>query len=163
MKSNIEVEVKLLVNEDVIYRLEKELRNLLGESKWKRQENIVFRDSEGFARFRRESGVVTFTRKGKRMRGKDYNCRSEVEFYAPARLFDEIAQIGIKGAIVYEKLRATYQRANCVVCLDNLYGKYFVEIEGAKKDIQRNIKDLCLTDLPHETKDYAQIVQEMRR
>lgn len=157
----LETEVKLRVNEDVICRLEKELGAPWEETHWLRQENIIYRTTEGFVRVRRESGEVTLTIKGKRLLG-EYNERPEVECKLPKNFFDAVVKSN-SGALVYEKKRASFDHYGCTVCLDNLYGQYFVEIEGAKELIEKNIASLRLDDFPRIKIDYAQIVQGMRK
>jgi adenylate cyclase class IV len=158
----IETEVKLRVNEDVICRLEKELGCTWKSPSWERQENIIYRSGEGFVRFRRERGEVTLTIKGKRLPGK-YNERPEIECELPREFFDQIWKSKETGAVVYEKQRASFDYNGCTVCLDNLYGKYFVEIEGKRDRIEKSIVGLRLKGFPRVRKDYAQIVQEMLR
>jgi adenylate cyclase class IV len=158
----IETEVKLRVNEDVICRLEKELGRSWKRTPWERQENIIYRTGESFVRFRREQGNVTLTIKGKRLPG-EYNERPEAECELPAHFFNDVLSTGAIGAIVYEKQRASFDYNGCTVCLDNLYGKYFVEIEGAKDRIGKSIQSLRLQNYPKIKKDYAQIVSELKR
>ena len=154
---SIETEVKLRVNEDVICRLEKELGRPWREDNWKRQENVIYRTGEGFVRVRREDGEVTLTIKGKRLPG-DYNERPEVECGLPLAFFDQVLKSASDGAIIYEKKRASYDYNGCTVCLDNLKGQYFVEIEGEKDRIDKNIVSLRLEGFPRLKEDYAQIV-----
>jgi len=158
----IETEVKLRVNEDVICRLEKELGRSWKRTPWERQENIIYRTGESFVRFRREKGNVTLTIKGKRLPG-EYNERPEAECELPTHFFNDVLSTGAIGAIIYEKQRASFDYNGCIVCLDNLDGKYFVEIEGSKDGIEKSLSSLRLTSFPIETKDYAQIVQGMRK
>jgi adenylate cyclase class IV len=158
----IEIEVKLRVNEDVICRLEKELGHSWGGNKWERQENIIYRNKEGFVRFRREDGEVKLTIKGKRLPGK-YNERPEVECDLPRDFFDQVLKSGCDDAVIYEKQRASYDYQGCIICLDNLGGQYFVEIEGSRSLIDKNIQSLRLQEYPLVEKDYAQIVLETRK
>jgi len=158
----IEIEVKLLINKDVIKRLEKKLGCFGGISKWKKQENIVYRTENGFIRFRREDEAVTLTIKGKRLPG-EYNERSEIEREIPIDFFDYVLKYVSNDAVVYEKQRASYNYNGCVVCLDNLNGQYFVEIEGTRELIDKNIVNLRLKEFPKIKKDYAQIVAGGRR
>lgn len=160
-KVPIETEVKLRVNEDVICRLEKELGKPHVNYSWVRQENIIYRNENGFVRFRREGGDITLTIKGKRLPGK-YNERPEVECGLPKDFFDKVLSSGCVGAVVYEKKRASFDYNGCTVCLDNLSGQYFVEIEGTKDKIKKNIANLRLQKYPLITEDYAQIVSEVR-
>lgn len=162
-KVPIETEVKLRVNEDVICRLEKELGNSWDDDKWERQENIIYRTDNGFVRFRREDGEVTLTIKGKRTPNSKYNERTEVECELPRNFFQKILDSGCSGAVVYEKQRASYENLGCEICLDRLGEQYFVEIEGTKEKIQKNIIELRLTEFPLEIRDYAQIVQGMKK
>jgi len=157
-KVPIETEVKLRVNEDVICRLEKELGNSWDDDKWERQENIIYRTGDGIIRFRKESGEVTLTIKGKRAANSKYNERPEVECSLPRDFFDKVLNSGCSEAVVYEKQRATYENLGCEICLDRLGEQYFVEIEGTKERIDKNIRELRLTNFLLETRDYAQIV-----
>ncbi len=157
-KVPIETEVKLRVNEDVICRLEKELGNSWDEDKWERQENIIYRTGDRFIRFKQEAGEVTLTIKGKRASNSKYNERPEVECPLPKDFFQKVLGSGCAGAVVYEKQRASYENLGCEICLDRLGEQYFVEIEGTKEKIQKNIRELRLTGFSLETRDYAQIV-----
>jgi len=161
-KVEIEIEVKLRVNEDVVCRLEKELRDPWDDDLWKRQENIIYRTGEGFVRFRRENGEVTLTIKGKRLPGK-YNERPEAECELPRAFFETVLSNGVVGAILYEKQRASFDYEGCTVCLDNLDGQYFVEIEGARDKIEKSITSLRLNRFPRVRKDYSQIVEGMQK
>ena len=155
IKSPIEVETKLKVDEkEIILLISK-----LGKANWIEQENIIYRTAEGFVRLRREDGEVTLTIKGKRLPG-EYNERPEVECGLPLAFFDQVLKSASDGAVVYEKQRASFNYNGCIVCLDNLNGQYFVEIEGTKDLIDKSIQSLRLGDFPNVKEDYAQIVVE---
>jgi adenylate cyclase class IV len=162
-KTPIETEVKLPVDEKTLYWLEKELNKSWESTPWVRQENVIYRTQEGFVRFRRENGKTTLTVKGKNSGGR-YNQRTESECAIPVDFFENVLRTAVaEGAVVYEKMRATYFEGDCTICLDNLSGRYFVEIEGTKRDIDRNISRLKLGGIPTEKRDYAEIVSELER
>ncbi|MEI7719178.1 MAG: CYTH domain-containing protein [archaeon] len=158
IKSPMEVEIKLKVDEKEIVLL----IGKLGKADWIRQENIIFRTSEGFVRFRREGGKAILTIKGKGLPG-DYNERPEVECRLPLAFFDQVLNSMPSGAIIYEKQRASYNYGGCTVCLDNLGGQYFVEIEGEKEKIDINIVGLQLGGFQRLKEDYAQIVSGAKK
>ncbi len=156
-----EIEVKLPIDQETIVRLEE----ILGPAKWKLQENVIYQTPQGIIRFRKEGHgtmlegyQITLTIKGKNLRGK-YNQRSEIERSIEDSLFEEVLCEAEKGgAIIYQKRRASYDSGNCTICLDDLNGKYFVEIEGQKKDIEKNISRLGLKGIKTEKRSYDQIV-----
>ena len=156
-----EIEVKLPVDKKTIERLEK----ILGPAKWKLQENVVYRTPQGIIRFRKEGHGTrlegyrtTITIKGKNSGGR-YNQRSEIEQGIDDSLFEEVLCEAEKGgAIIYSKKRASYDSGDCTICLDDLAGKYFVEIEGPKKDILINISKLGLSGIKTEKRSYDRIV-----
>ena len=156
-----EIEVKLPVDKETIIRLEK----ILGPAKWKLQENVIYRTPQGIIRFRKEGHgtrlkgyQTTLTIKGKNSVGQ-YNQRSEIERSIDDSLFEEVLCEAEKGgAVIYSKKRASYDSGNCIICLDNLDGKYFVEIEGQKRDIAKNISKLGLSGIKTEKRSYDEIV-----
>jgi adenylate cyclase class IV len=157
----LEIEVKLPVDQETITRLEE----ILGPANWKLQENVVYQTPQGIIRFRKEGHgtrlegyKTTITIKGKNSEGR-YNQRSEIEQSIDDSLFEEVLCEAEKGgAIIYSKQRANYDFGNCTICLDNLDGKYFVEIEGTRKDITRNISKFGLKGIKTEKRSYDEIV-----
>lgn len=153
-KTPIETEIKLPVSEETIFGLEKKL----GRADWRTQENIIYQTSTGFVRLRTDGDKTTLTIKGKNSKGK-YNQRTETECAIPRDFFYKILETAKKErAIVYEKQRASYFQGDCDICLDNLDGRYFVEIEGTRKDIARNISRLGLRGIKTEKRSYDEIV-----
>lgn len=152
VKSSIEVEVKIPVDEKIICRLEK----FLGKAEWVRQENIIYKNENGFVRFRREGDKTILTLKGKSLSGK-YNTRPEIECEIPQGFFSAVSDFKSSGAVYYTKLRASYSLRDCTICLDKLEEKYFVEIEGEEKDITQNIEFLGLEGFPVEKRSYTEL------
>lgn len=156
-----EIEVKLPIEKETITRLEE----ILGPANWKLQENVIYRTPRGIIRFRKEGHgtrlegyKTTMTIKGENSKGR-YNQRSEIEQDIEDSLFEEVLCEAEKGgAIIYSKKRASYNFGNCTVCLDNLNGKYFVEIEGERENIAKNISKLGLEGIETEKRSYDEIV-----
>jgi adenylate cyclase class IV len=161
LENHVEVEVKLPVDEKTLCWLEKKLNRVGRGTPWVFQQNVIYRTDKGFVRFRKEEGCAKLTIKGKNSGGR-YNQRTEIESDIDVKLFESVLKSAEQdGAIVYSKRRATYFEDRCTICLDDLGGKYFVEIEGERANIDKNIARLGLEGIPTEKKDYAQIVGDM--
>jgi len=122
--------------------------SLAGKLKFSKQENIIYDLSNGFVRIRNENDKTIITFKGKRKKSK-LNLREETEFLVDTEK-DKMKKIfsflGLKNAFEYEKLRANFELNDCVVSVDLLpNNEKYVEIEGKRKNILKNLEILGLS------------------
>ncbi len=125
------------------------------------QKNVIYKFDNGLLRVRSENGKSFLTAKGKRLDDK-FNSRPEIESELPADFFSQFESLGLGSPIYYEKYRASFTLNDCTICLDNLDGRYFVEIEGNEKEIIKNMTVLGLQDLPREKRSYLEIIKDKK-
>ena len=135
---NIETEVKIVLKKEKVA----EIYAIIGNPDWNLQRNFIFNLEKGFLRLRYEQEKAFLTVKGER-KDEEYNSRPETESEIPLELFNSLSKVRGNSdyPVYYEKLRASAKFGKCTVCLDNLNGNYFVEIEGNEGDIRKNRKN----------------------
>lgn len=140
-----------------------EIHRKIGKPKTNLQKNFVYVFDSGILRIRDENGGAFITIKGKNKESK-FSKRTEIECKIPQFFFR--AFYGVRklfgNPFYYEKYRASERYGNCVVSLDRLNGRYFVEIEGREDNINQGIKEFALHGLPIEKRSYVQIIQEQK-
>lgn len=149
----IETEVKIRVDEKTFY----EISGKYGNPESLLQKNVIYKFENGLLRMRSEGGKTFLTAKGKRLDDK-FNSREEIETELPAEFFSEFEKLGLGNPTYYEKSRASFRLQNCTICLDDLNGRYFVEIEGDEEEIIENMNMLGLQDHPREKRSYLEII-----
>jgi predicted adenylyl cyclase CyaB len=156
MKTETEVKIRL-DEKDFAKILEK-----LGKPEFFVQKNAFYRFPEGFLRIRDENKKTIITYKGK-SECSEFNEREEIEFNIHKsglnELRDLFSKLGVKEALHYKKRRANFQLNGCVVSIDVLpnCGTY-VEIEGNRKKIAKNLRALDLTRYPLESRSYFEML-----
>ena len=156
---SVETEVKIELNREMKVG---EIYEALGRPKWEVQKNYLFSVGEGFLRIRYENGKAYMTAKGKRLTDK-FNSRPEIECEIPAEFFMSFAKLRGANAspVHYEKSRASKEFMNCEVCLDNFFGRYYLEIEGIGRNIDQVISHFELQKFPIEKRSYLEMLGEM--
>ena len=171
----VEIEAKLKV--DSLPEVEQKLEELGAEFLAEQlQTDYLFDDSNATLttsdrclRLRRQSvaGSEKFflTYKGAKEKS-NFKMRQEIEIEIRDAESTKklLSALGYEKALVVEKKRRLWRLGGCTVALDQLplLGA-FVEIEGPDDKIITDVQQsLGLTDLPHITKSYAQLITEER-
>lgn len=149
----IETEVKIPVEEKTFY----EISSKYGNPQSLLQKNVIYKFENGLLRVRSENGKSFLTAKGKKLDDK-FSSRPEIESELPADFFLDFVKLQLGEPVYYEKYRASFRLNECTICLDNLNGRYFVEIEGDEKEIIENMNALGLQDHPREKRSYLEII-----
>lgn len=152
----IETEAKMKVSLDEFNRI----HNRLGRPEFVLQKNWGYFTSDGYARVREESDKSYITLKKKI--NESNLSREEIEFEisnsSSAR--DMIKGLGLLDEYYYEKRRASCNRGNVIICLDDVKDLgYFVEIEGEEKDINFCLNELELNLRKREEKSYFEMIR----
>lgn len=155
----IETEVKIEIDRT---RKFDEIYQALGRPEWQIQRNYLFSFDGNLLRIRHEAGKAFLTAKGQDL-GTQFNSRPEIECEIPPEFFMGFSKIrgSNQQPRYYEKSRASARFMNCVVCLDNFFGTYYLEVEGSEVDIPKVIKRFGLEDFPIEKRGYAQLLNEI--
>jgi predicted adenylyl cyclase CyaB len=155
----IETEVKIKLNKEEKNRLEDRIGK---RSRFFNQKNLLYQIENGYLRLREEKGKRIITYKGLGL-DSQFNSREEIEFLTPfpfryLKIFFE--RIGFKEDFYYEKKRAEFDLNNCTLALDILpNNQTYLEIEGEKKDILRNLEFLGLDIKNSEKRSYLEILK----
>ncbi len=155
----LEIEVKIKIN---MFEL-KEILDLLNFEKELLQKNIIYSFNTGFFRIRSENDKTYFTHKGERI-DFDFNCRDENEICINYNVFEECVKFFnfLGEGFYYEKKRRYSKKNNCIICIDKLSNKeIFIEIEGSKKDIKKNLKEFNLINKEVEFRNYQDILKNI--
>ena len=158
--NNLETEAKIEVDYEIIQKVSE----IIGKPRWNIQRNYIYKFDGGILRIRYENGRSFLTAKGKGL-DCEYNKRPEIECEIPAGFFKAFSKLRtfLGNPFYYEKSRASASHRNCTVCLDNLEGRYFIEIEGIEEDIKVSIGELGLRSYPIEKRSYLEILMEEKR
>lgn len=152
LKKMIETEVKIKINKEDLNRI----TNILGEPKFVRQKNIVYKLPKGYLRVRFEQEKVILTCKGERKEDR-FGSRKELEVFVDQNILEIIKMIGLEKVSVYFKERADYDLHNCVVSLDLIHNDIYIEIEGEEEDILLVLKELELDKKEIERRQYWEL------
>jgi adenylate cyclase class IV len=157
IETEAKIELKSHLDVDRIYRA-------IGMPKWNVQKNFIYDFQEGFLRIRYENNKAFITGKGRSIDG-EFNKRPEIECEIPTEFFMAFSKLRnfLGKPFYYEKSRASSNFNGCVICLDNLKGRYFVEIEGEDESIKRNLHVLGLSGMTVERRSYLEILKHEKR
>lgn len=151
MKSKQEIEAKIRITDEEKDKIERKIPktdSFLQKNSFYKINNKIVR-----VRFEKDDKIVCV--KGERKPGK-YNSREEIEFnFNGKELFNVL---GLDPLFYYEKHRKQVNYKNCVLCIDKVDGKYYLEIEGENEDISNILKELGLDKKEIETKSYFEIL-----
>ena len=136
------------------------------------QKSFIYDLKNGFLRIRNEPGKAVLTFKGKRNLKDKLNCREELNFEFSQHEYDYIPHLkklvdllGFKETLSYTKKRVDYtadlyKLNTCQIFLDSLpNGQQYIEIEGSKENIYKNIEALGLKGRPIEKRSYQEILK----
>ncbi|MFA5084405.1 MAG: class IV adenylate cyclase [Candidatus Paceibacterota bacterium] len=154
----IETEVKIRLDEKGLAGIIKKL----GKPEFFPQQNIFYQFPKGFLRIRGENGKTYITLKGKN-NSKEYNEREEIEFRVQTQSLSELrhlfGSLGMIEKLHYEKQRANFRLNDCIVSIDLLPdGKTYIEIEGNREKITKNLRALDLIRYPRENRSYFEML-----
>jgi adenylate cyclase class 2 len=111
---------------------------------------------------RHGNDIALLTLKGPRLNGT-HKARMEVETpvsYEAAKRILEL--LGYRVNETYSKLREEYRLDGCPVCLDHIPEcGWFVEIEGASKQIAEIARRLGLRPADRERRSYRKLLKEV--
>jgi adenylate cyclase class IV len=140
-----------------------EINRKIGKPRQNLQRNYVYVFDFGIIRIRSENGKAFLTIKG-RNKKSEFSKRHEIECEVPKSFYDRFSKIAffLGNPFYYEKYRASSKYGSCVVSLDRLDKRYFVEIEGDERDIRNNIEDLALKDWPIRKESYTQMARGLK-
>jgi len=154
----METEAKIRIGDKELNRI----ITVAGNLNFSKQENIIYELSNGFVRIRDENNKTIITFKGKRKKSK-LNLREETEFLVDTeknnvkKLF---SFLGLKDSFEYGKLRANFELNDCVVSVDLLpNNEKYVEVEGNRKNILKNLEILGLKNKEIEKRSYLEILK----
>lgn len=159
----IETESKIRVNEKEFGKIIK----ILGKPEFFVQKNVIYELKNGFLRLRYEKAKIVITFKGKRKR-RELNSRREIELCFRKYNWDKIKKffeyLGFEHPFIYHKKRANFSLNRCVVSIDLLPNKQsYIEVEGKKKDILKNLRVLGLSEQNIEKKSYLEILKNEKK
>lgn len=159
----MEIEAKILLKERELSHI----LELVGEPRFYSQNNIIYSSKKGFLRIRTERGWTRATFKGKRSLDEELNCREELDFDFKESEISQMKKmmklLGFSGPFEYSKRRANYVLNECTVSIDILpNSQKYIEIEGDKENIYKNIKFLGLKKRNIENRSYQQILKDWK-
>lgn len=154
-----EREVKIRVDS---VKLE-EITGFLRNPEYFSQENIIYQNSVGFLRLRKEKGHAVITYKGPRRNDKvgsreetEISVQGEDNFKVLRQIFEKM---GLAETFYYNKLRACFDFGPCSICLDQVRGGDYIEIEGrCERDIVKAMKFFNLNEKDIEKRSYQEIL-----
>ena len=165
-----EVEVKIrLKNPAAVVRRLRKAGFRLERRDWQRdvvldQEHLELRAARRLLRLRRHSSGWVITFKGPPEKDARYKSREEIETsVANGRKMELIFErLGFHIAFSYEKRRRTFRRGaeHGNVTVDDTPIGYFLELEGARRWIDRTAALLGFTHKDYITKSYGLLYRE---
>ena len=175
IENNIEIEVKLKINniEDLKIRI-KDL-NFLNIQKRGFEKNIVFehpqlklKNKGQLLRLRKTGQKSVFTLKkpdGIKPEKQNYKIRREIE--TEIKDYDKLKIIldflGFKPYFIYEKYREIYKKRNTQIMIDETPIGNYIEIEGTAADIDQTAGLLGFKKKEYITKSYFTLFLETGR
>ncbi len=157
----IETEVKIRVDS---IKLE-EITGFLGRPKYFNQTNLIYQNSHGFLRLRKEKGNTVVTYKGFRMNDK-FGSREEIELSLAGEEQFELLRLmlekmGMAETLYYDKERAEFNFGLCKVFLDSTAKGDFVEIEARDtRDIEKAMAFFGLKQKDIEKRSYLELLRQ---
>jgi adenylate cyclase class 2 len=142
---------------------------LLERRDWQRdivldQEHLELRAARRLLRLRRDTGGWLLTFKNRPEKDTRYKSREEIETrLTNGRNMELIFErLGFHIAFSYEKRRRTFRRGSerGNVAVDNTPIGHFLELEGARRWIDRTAAQLGFTHKDYITKSYALLYRE---
>lgn len=164
-----EIELKFEINN--FKKIIPQIKKLGGKLDWEGEEEVYYFDTpkkrlknEGKTlRLKKINNKATLTVKLDVGNDKHYKIKEEFEIkvndFYEAKLI--IKKLGFIESFKYKKYRQHWKIADAAIELDIVKHKYFVEIEGSKKEINEIAHALNLDWKKSTTKSYLDIVKKI--